>query len=462
MELTLKKTYTTLFWLGVFFIPFNSYIGISFLGEYAQEGAIVFFLFSFGFYILDILFKNKVILPYKNSYFQLLLLFILWLLLATVLNGSSVLDNFMKQTSGYARFLRQMISFFMALIPFILGHNIIHKKSIKELFYQFRKVLSYSFFFVAFYAVFEILILIFDIDQLKGVFQLFDFVPFVETNLDETFKRISSVSFEPPFLAIYLITSAGWMFSYIVSSRKIARFLPTLMIFVLTFYSGSRTALIVVTFQFIIFLIALFVLSKKYRLLIERLFIGLVSISLLVLVLNGKTVLNAVEKKVDSLNFTENLSDNISNRSRFGIQYTSILIFKENPILGVGFGQQAYSARSLYPQWATKKNYEFELWYLNDQVRSFPPGFNMYTRLLAETGLIGFLLFLTLLGSLIYQSAKWVRSKKNEEKTLSIVLLISFIGFFINWLQFDSFRVFGFWICFAIFLKLLQQNKSYE
>ena len=315
---------------------------------------------------------------------------------------------------------------------------------------------------MAFYAVFEILILIFDIDQLKGVFQLFDFVPFVETNLDETFKRVSSVSFEPPFLAIYLITSAGWMFSYIVSSRKIARFLPTLMIFVLTFYSGSRTALIVVTFQFIIFLIALFVLSKKYRLLIERLFIGLVSIGLLVLVLNGKTVLNAVEKKVDSLNFTENLSDKISNRSRFGIQYTSILIFKENPILGVGFGQQAYSARSLYPQWATKKNYEFELWYLNDQVRSFPPGFNMYTRLLAETGLIGFLLFLTLLGSLIYQSAKWVRSKKNEEKTLSIVLLISFTGFFINWLQFDSFRVFGFWICFAIFLKLLQQNKSYE
>lgn len=261
---------------------------------------------------------------------------------------------------------------------------------------------------MAFYAVFEILILIFDIDQLKGVFQLFDFVPFVETNLDETFKRISSVSFEPPFLAIYLITSAGWMFSYIVSSRKIARFLPTLMIFVLTFYSGSRTALIVVTFQFIIFLIALFVLSKKYRLLIERLFIGLVSIGLLVLVLNGKTVLNAVEKKVDSLNFTENLSDNISNRSRFGIQYASILIFKENPILGVGFGQQAYSARSLYPQWATKKNYEFELWYLNDQVRSFPPGFNMYTRLLAETGLIGFLLFLTLLGSLIYQDRKSV------------------------------------------------------
>ena len=86
----------------------------------------------------------------------------------------------------------------------------------------------------------------------------------------------------------------------------------------------------------------------------------------------------------------------------------------------------------------------------------------MYTRLLAETGLIGFLLFLTLLGSLIYQSAKWVRSKKNEEKTLSIELLISFTGFFINWLQFDSFRVFGFWICFAIFLKLLQQNKSYE
>lgn len=462
MELTLKKTYTILFWVGLFFIPFNSYVGISFLGEYAQEGAIVFFLFSFFFFFLDVLFKDKFVIPYKNSYFQLLLLFILWIILSTILNGASILENYMKQTSGFARFFRQMISFFIALIPFVLAYNIIHKKSIIALFYQFRKILSASFAFVSFYAVFEILILVFNINQLEGVFRLFDFLPFVETNLDQIFKRISSVSFEPPFLAIYLITVAGWMFSYIVTSRKIGRFIPTLMVFILTFFSGSRTALIVVTFQFIVFLLALFVLSKKYRLLIERLLIGLVSIGLLIVIINGRTVLNAIEKKVDSLNFKENLSDNISNRSRFGIQYTSLLIFKENPIMGVGFGQQPYLARSLYPKWATNKNYEFELWYLNDQVRSFPPGFNMYTRLLAETGIIGFLLFLSLLVSLVYQSAKWVRYKKGEEKTVAIVLLISFIGFFINWLQFDSFRVFGFWICFAIFLKLRQYSKSHE
>ena len=36
-------------------------------------------------------------------------------------------------------------------------------------------------------------------------------------------------------------------------------------------------------------------------------------------------------------------------------------------------------------------------------------------------------------------------------------LLVSFIGFFINWLQIDSFRIYGIWICFAILI--LFDNK---
>ena len=74
----------------------------------------------------------------------------------------------------------------------------------------------------------------------------------------------------------------------------------------------------------------------------------------------------------------------------------------------MGFGQQAYKARPKYPKWATENNYEFRLWYLNDKVKSFPPGYNLYTRLLAETGIIGFFIFSFLLGLLIFQSKKLI------------------------------------------------------
>jgi len=101
------------------------------------------------------------------------------------------------------------------------------------------------------------------------------------------------------------------------------------------------------------------------------------------------------------------------------------------------------------------------LWYLNNNVKSFPPGYNLYTRLLAETGIIGFSIFVLLIGLLVYQSILLLVHRKETEKTIAIVLLISFIGFAINWLQIDSFRMYGFWISFALIIVLLQTKKKY-
>jgi O-antigen ligase len=173
---------------------------------------------------------------------------------------------------------------------------------------------------------------------------------------------------------------------------------------------------------------------------------------------NREKITESIETKIETLNFKKNIKKSISNRSRFGIQYTSLLIFKENPILGVGFGQQGYHARDKYPKWVTKKNYEFNLYYLNNKEKSFPPGFNLYTRLLAETGIIGLLIFIFFIFLIFHQCKKLIKNKKKSDKVFPIVLLISFVGFYINWLQFDSFRVFGFWICLALLLQQANQK----
>ena len=458
MRISLRQIYIFLFLLGVFFIPFNSYQGISFLGEYRKDGAIIFFLLSFVLFFVDASFKMKIKIPRNNILFQVLLLFVFWLIISTLLNINTVFSNYMKQTSGLTRFSRQLLALSIALILFITTYNVFNKFSIKESFYLLRRVFLYSFIFVSLYSFFEVLIVVFNFSYLKNIFSVFDYFPFTDTSLDLIYHRISSVSYEPPFLAIYLITIAGWMFSYILTSKKNIKYLPTLIVFILTFFSGSRTALIVVLFQFIIFIWIVFSASKKFNKIIQKFLIVSSILALLIFMLNREKIIESIETKIETLNFKKNIEKSISNRSRFGIQYTSLLIFKENPILGVGFGQQGYHAKDKYPKWVTKKNYEFDLYYLNNKEKSFPPGFNLYTRLLAETGIIGLLIFIFFIFLIFHQSKKLIKNKKKLDKVFPIVLLISFVGFSINWLQFDSFRVFGFWICLALLIQQVNQK----
>ena len=97
------------------------------------------------------------------------------------------------------------------------------------------------------------------------------------------------------------------------------------------------------------------------------------------------------------------------------------------------------------------------LFYKNEKISNFPPGYNIYVRILTETGLIGFLIFLSLIILIFFLCLNIIKSKSDEKNVLGTVLLVSFIGFFINWLQIDSFRIYGIWICFAILI--LFDNK---
>lgn len=462
MNLTIKHSYTFLFLLGIFFIPFNSYEGISFLGEYKRDGAIIFFLFSFFLFVIDSLYKGRIKFPQQSLFIHLLILFLGWIFISTFLNSFSIYQSYIKKTTGFSRFIRQLISLSIALIIFITSYNIIISYTVRKMFLTIRKVFFYSFVVVAFYGFIETLVIYFNVIQLKPLALLFDYLPFIDIYLDFKGVRISSITYEPPFLAIYLITIAGWMFSYIITSTGIKKYIPTLLVFALTFFSGSRTALIVILLQFIIFVAIVFTVSNRLRKIINQFLIVVGFLVIILFVFNGKKITNAIETKIESLNFKENLTTNISNKSRLGIQYTSLLIFLENPIFGVGFGQQAYHARNKYPKWATANNYEFSLFYLNDKVKSFPPGYNMYTRLLAETGIIGFGIFTLLMILILYQTIISVKRRAQKEKTVSIVLLISFVGFIINWLQFDSFRVYGFWICLSILIAQLNENRIHE
>ena len=450
-SITIKNLIIPTLLLGIFFIPFNSWSGIGFLGEYYRDSCFLFFSFAF----VLVLFKRRINIPLKNLIFQFLILFILWSILATLFNAHNIADYYFKQTSGLSRFINQFGSLIIAsiIIP-LTFYNGFKWININKTFRLIRRVVLASLIIVLIYSIIEILIVKFDMVNLKKpILNLFDYFPFTEAKTDMRLRRISSVTFEPPALGTYLLSIAGWMFSYILTEKKNFKYLPTLIVLFLGFMSGSRAAFFAIIIQFIIASI-IFLKNKKLTRNIYRIIIGFSTASILTITYFSEPIYNYIKKEINSFKLDDS-THSLSNKSRFGIQQAMFYVFLENPISGTGYGLQAFESRKKYPTWAKKNNWEFRLKYLNQNDKRFPPGYNMYLRILSETGLVGFLFF----GLMLLQIFLWCfNNLKSENSTIAFIILISMIGFSLNWLKMDSFRIYFFWLCLAL-IWVVEQRK---
>ena len=450
-SITIKNLITPILLLGIFFIPFNSWSGIGFLGEYYRDSCFLFFSFAF----VLVLFKRRINIPIKNLIFQFLILFILWSILATLFNAHNMADYYFKQTSGFSRFINQFGSLIIAsiIIPltFYNGFKLIN---INKTFRLIRRVVLASLIIVLIYSIIEILIVKFNMVNLKKpLLNLFDYFPFTEAKTDMRLRRISSVTFEPPALGTYLLSIAGWMFSYILTEKKNFKYLPTVIVLFLGFMSGSRAAFFAIIIQFIIASI-IFLKNKNLTRNIYRIIIGFSTASILTITYFSEPIYNYIKKEINSFKLDDS-THSLSNKSRFGIQQAMFYVFLENPISGTGYGLQAFESRKKYPTWAKKNNWEFRLKYLNQNDKRFPPGYNMYLRILSETGLVGFLFF----GLMLLQIFLWCfNNLKSENSIIAFIILISMIGFSLNWLKMDSFRIYFFWLCLAL-IWVVEQRK---
>lgn len=450
--ITLRQIIAALVFLGIFFIPFTSWQGIAFFGEYHREGCFVFFVLAAIGVGVQSSITGKIAIPFRNLLFQIMLILFAWFVITTIINLPSIKGYSFKGISGVERFVRQfavvIISGFVFLVTYF---NVFRRYDSLSLFYKVRRVFFFSMIIVTSYGVLEILILIFNLNFLYNILWFYNFFPFTEVKLYYGLNRISSVTFEAPALATYLFTVAGWMFSYVITEKGLKRFIPSLVTIILALFSDSRAGLVIIFIQILLFGILLIRKRKHHQLLIKILALSATAI-ITIGVIKGEEIATYIHDKITSFDVRDS-QHSISNRSRFGIQYASYGVFQEHPLIGVGYGMQAYEGRKKYPKWATVGNWEFRLKYLNKNDPRFPPGYNIYTRLLAETGIVGigiFLLFLTL----ILVTTFGILRKNDNRYLLALVVCISMVGFYFNWLKVDTIRVFGFWINFALLLQM--------
>lgn len=449
-KLSITHIASTLIFLGIFFIPFNSWEGVSFLGEFYRDSCFLFFSIAFMFLV----FKRKIKIPYQNIIFQFLILLIIWSLVATILNSSNILEYFFKKTTGVERFINQYGALIICaiLLP-ITFYNAFFTLDINKLFFRIRKILLASLTIVLAYAFIEVLIVKFGMLDLKiMVLNIFDYFPFTEAKIDPRSSRISSVSFEAPALGTYLLSISGWMFSYIITSNSKWKYIPTIIVVVLAFLSGSRAAFFITIIQALIFIAILLRNTRHSKTFLKTSF-SFMLVSFVLFGVYSKEITGYVKNEIQSFKLDDKQHAN-SNKSRFGIQQAMLKVFLENPVAGTGYGLQAFESRKYYPVWAKRNNWEFRVMYLNQNDERFPPGYNIYLRFLSETGLVGFLIFC----GLLIQVFLWCYNNFNKHNLYSIVILISMTGFIMNWLKMDSLRIYAFWLCLAL-IFLMESKK---
>ncbi|MEC4052146.1 O-antigen ligase family protein [Myroides odoratimimus] len=450
MYLLIKKWYTLFFFIGIFLVPFNQVAGLSMLREYSHESAIYCWLLGGILAIMEDVFLNKrIIFPYKSKVIWLWSLFFGWSLLTYFFNYSEIQVSYFKHRSGNNKFIFQAISIILTSYFLIYYFSkVLKNSSIICFFYKIRRIVFMSFIIVFVYGLLEFLVNMYSIRWVKDFIEWLNFMPILDKR-EFYGERLSSVSFEVPALGNYLIFAFGWMFSYVFTENNwFKRILPSIAIVLLTILSGARAALVIISIQVLVGIL-LYIKYKEIKVNLKYL-LGIVFSLLVIGSLNFNKIVEISSKK---LNFF-NVESNISNKTRFGMQYATIQVFKENPIVGVGLGQNGFHKRNHYPNWAIENNSEFTDWYLNEEVYSFAPDFNLYLKVLAETGIIGFVLFCSFLFLLIRKVFVVATGSSFDITVISVVLFISIIGYLINWFQLDYFRQLGFWLCVVILIRI--------
>jgi O-antigen ligase len=92
---------------------------------------------------------------------------------------------------------------------------------------------------------------------------------------------------------------------------------------------------------------------------------------------------------------------------------------------------------------------------LSPENRVYPNPKNMYVRLLAETGLIGFMLFIAFLFSVLGDSLQALQSKTTLARYLGIAGLFSWIAIALYNATQDSFATPNNWINFGILTGMI-------
>jgi O-antigen ligase len=139
--------------------------------------------------------------------------------------------------------------------------------------------------------------------------------------------------------------------------------------------------------------------------------------------------------------------------ARAAYTFGALGAYDESPIMGVGLGASGFYIYDHLPDWALTIVPEIAR-QLNPENRLYPNPKNMYVRLLAETGLVGFFVFVAFLFSVLGDSLRALQSGTVIGRYLGIAGIFSWFAIALYNVTQDSFATPNLWINFGIFVGM--------
>jgi len=147
-----------------------------------------------------------------------------------------------------------------------------------------------------------------------------------------------------------------------------------------------------------------------------------------------------------------NLSDFLIQNSagaRAAYIWGALQAYQDHPWLGVGLGASGFYIYSGIPDWALTTVPEIAR-QLSPESTLFPNPKNLYARLLAEAGLIGFVLFVAFQFSLLGDALVALRRKAPTWRYLGIAAVFTWLALLVYNMTQDSFATPNLWVNLGI------------
>lgn len=285
-------------------------------------------------------------------------------------------------------------------------------------------------------------------------------------------NRVSGMAYEPAWLAGQIATVyLPWLFASLLTRLRVTRFKWLEMILLgfavlLLLATFSRGGLLTVAGAFV--LTFLFVGGAELRGAWNWFVSGfrdrrnlILRVGVLVLfigALAGAGLFLSQKGYITRLFSThaENLEDFIIENSagaRAAYNFGALGAYAESPITGVGLGASGFYIYKHLPDWALTTVPEIAR-QLSPENRLYPNPKNLYIRLLAETGLIGFFIFLAFLFSILGDALQVLQFKTTLARYLGIAGIFSWFAIVLYNITQDSFATPNIWINFGVLVGL--------
>ena len=281
-------------------------------------------------------------------------------------------------------------------------------------------------------------------------------------------NRVSGMAYEPAWLAGQIATVyLPWLFAAFLTRIKVTRFKWLEMIlfclaFLLLLATFSRGGLLTTVFAltFTLLISGRNELHAAWKWFIQGFQRGsnwLLRIGILVITVG--TLIGAglfLGQKEYIARIFSSRADNLlefiiqnSAGARAAQSYGALGAYQKSPIAGVGLGASGFYIFDHLPDWALTTVPEIARQISPDN-RLYPNPKNIYVRLLAETGLIGFFMFVAFLFSILGDSLLALKSNRTILRFLGIAGLFSWLAVAMYNITQDSFASPNLWINFGI------------